>query len=519
MKIRRLLIALFSVSVLGILTGTAGAEDQDRQFRRVLLISVDGLHAIDLANYVKSHPQSTLAGLSARGLTFTSASSSRPSDSFPGLLAMTTGGSPNSTGVWYDDSFDRNLSPPGSNCATVGTEVVYDETIDFDLTKLDGGGGIDPAKLPRDPRQGCAPVFPHRYLRVNTIFEVVKANGGYTAWADKHPAYEILNGPSGKGLDDFFGPEINSLVVPLPGVPGCESVPDPTATDAWTSSFKNIQCYDLLKVRAILNQINGRDHAGTKAAPVPTVFGMNFQSVSVGQKLVEASIGVTGGYTDAMATPSAALLDEIRFVDAALGQMVSALKTRGLADSTVIIISAKHGQSPIDPLKLRTKNRGAVVLDPADIVGALSGNPLAQATNDDISLLWLTDQNRTNEAAAALRSHQVGIAASKIYWDATLELQFNDPRIDPRVPDIIVQPELGVIYAEQQATKLAEHGGQFDEDTNVALLVSAPAVRSRRITAAVQTTQVAPTILKLLGLDPQALAAVKAEGTAALPGF
>ena len=241
---------------------------------------------------------------------------------------MTTGGSPNSTGVWYDDSFDRSLSPPGSNCATVGTEVVYDETIDFDLTKLDGGGGIDPAKLPRDPQQGCTPVFPHRYLRVNTIFEVVKASGGYTAWADKHPAYEILNGPSGKGLDDFFGPEINSLVVPLPGVPGCESVPDPTATDAWTSSFKNIQCYDMLKVRAILNQINGRDHAGTKAAPVPTVFGMNFQSVSVGQKLVEASIGVTGGYTDAMATPSAALLDEIRFVDAALGQMVSALKTR-----------------------------------------------------------------------------------------------------------------------------------------------------------------------------------------------
>jgi arylsulfatase A-like enzyme len=106
-----------------------------------------------------------------------------------------------------------------------------------------------------------------------------------------------------------------------------------------------------------------------------------------------------------------------------------------------------------------------------------------------------------------------------VYWGDTLALQLPDAATDPRTPDIIVQPELGVIYAERQSTKLAEHGGQFDEDTNVALLVSAPAVRSRRISAAVQTTQVAPTILKLLGLDPQALAAVKAEGTAALPGF
>src|SRR5262249_16784753 len=330
-------------------------------------------------------------------------------------------------GVWDDDSYDRSLSPPGSHCTTVGTEVVYNEAIDFDLTRLDGGGGIDPAKLPRDPQQGCAPVFPHRYLRVNTIFEVVKRAGGRTAWVDKHPAYEILNGPSGNGVDDFFGPEINSKVVPLPGVPGCASVLDPTATDAWPAAFQNIQCYDRLKVLAVLNQINGRNHAGTQAAPVPTLFGMNFQAVSVGQKLVEASIGVTGGYTDAMATPSAALLDELRFVDASLGQMVNALRARGLADSTLIIISAKHGQSPIDPLKLRTKNRGAVVTDPADIVSALSGNPLAQATNDDISLLWLTDQGRTLEAATALRSQQVSIGASKIYWSEALELQFNDP--------------------------------------------------------------------------------------------
>jgi len=96
----------------------------------VLLLSIDGLHAQDLARYITLHPHSALAHLTHVGLTYTQASTSKPSDSFPGLLAMVTGGSPRSTGVFYDDSYDRNLSAPGSNCATKGTEVVYDETID-----------------------------------------------------------------------------------------------------------------------------------------------------------------------------------------------------------------------------------------------------------------------------------------------------------------------------------------------------------------------------------------------------
>lgn len=253
-----------------------------------------------------------------------------------------TGGSPRSTGVFYDVSYDRSLSPPakttpagvlgGSDlCPRVkGTVVEYDELVDFGLTSLDGEGGINPDYLPRDPHNRCRPVYPHTFLRVNTIFDVVKAAGGYTAWVDKHPAYEI--GPTGAGVDDFYGPEINSVMVALNQVTGCSPVPDPTATDAWTSSFQNIQCYDTLKVKAILNEIDGRTHDGTVAAPVPTVFGMNFQAVSVGQKLVEHSI--RGGYTDALGTPSSGLLGEIEFVDAAVGQMVHELKKHGLFDST-----------------------------------------------------------------------------------------------------------------------------------------------------------------------------------------
>src|ERR1035437_598606 len=80
--------------------------------KHVLLISVDGMHALDLTNYVSSHPQSTLAQLSSHGVTFDNAATSQPSDSFPGLSALVTGGSPTTAGFWYDVTYNRKLSPP-----------------------------------------------------------------------------------------------------------------------------------------------------------------------------------------------------------------------------------------------------------------------------------------------------------------------------------------------------------------------------------------------------------------------
>src|SRR5713101_2363210 len=135
--------------------------------RRVLLISIDGLHALDLANFIRSHPNSALAQLSSSGVTYTQASTSKPSNSFPGLLSMLTGGSPISTGVWYEGAYARSLSPPGSNCKNTGTEVIWSNALDRDKKLLDAGGGIDPAKLPLDPAKGCEPVYPHSFLRVN----------------------------------------------------------------------------------------------------------------------------------------------------------------------------------------------------------------------------------------------------------------------------------------------------------------------------------------------------------------
>jgi len=92
------------------------------------------------------------------------------------------------------------------------------------------------------------------------------------------------------------------------------------------------------------------------------------------------------------------------------------------------------------------------------------------------------------------------------------------PNGDPRTPDIIVTPNIGVTYSGS-SKKLAEHGGFSHDDTNVMMLLSNPSFSPSTVTSPVETAQIAPTILKALGLDPNKLTAVQEEGTQVLPGL
>ena len=111
----RLTIAAI-VSSIG-LTNVARAEDDrgDRNIKHVLLISVDGMHQVDLQRWIKAHPEGVLAELTERGTTYSQAFTTAPSDSFPGMIAQVTGGTPLSADVFYDDSYDRTFYPPASN--------------------------------------------------------------------------------------------------------------------------------------------------------------------------------------------------------------------------------------------------------------------------------------------------------------------------------------------------------------------------------------------------------------------
>ena len=553
------------------LVGTAIAQDNDHhhgRIRHVLLISVDGMHAVDFANCANGISTvnngapycPALAALGKTGINYVAASTSKPSDSFPGLTAIVTGGSPALTGVYYDVAYSRNLDGPkvqtgngngpgpcSAGAKPTGFTTEYEEGIDIKQALVNGGapgasltdGGvasIDPNKLPQDPANGCNPVFPWQFVRTNSIFTVIHQAGGVTAWSDKHPAYSSVSAPIGPAaLDDFYAPEINSNVVPLPMVTtptgiNCATVPDPNSDlTAWTNSFQNIQCYDQLKVNAVLNWIDGKTHLGTGTLRgTPNIFGMNFQALSVGQKLIEASNSTTGGYLDAQATPSAAMLTEFQFVDDSIAAFVSELKKQGLYDSTLIVITAKHGQSPIDPARYVPQTRAGIGTSPATLLATAgfipdSESPLGSGigpTEDDVSLLWLNSSSETNDAVAILENNAgpSGIALGQFFYGPSLAINYNDPTVDPRTPDIIVTPNVGVTYSGSHA-KQEEHGGFAHDDTNVMLLLSMPSFRPGTVRASVGTAQVAPTILHALGLNPWSLNAVVAEGTPVLPAL
>ena len=365
---------------------------------------------------------------------------------------------------------------------------------------------------------------------MNTIFEVAKAAGLRTAWSEKHfGAYQIVQGPSGHGVDDLYSPEINS-----DPKNSLNPAVDPKITD-FTKSHVEVKRYDAIKKDAIVNECFGLDSTGIHHAGTPAIFGMNFQTVSVAQKLAAAvDSSLKGGYLDADASPSTAIDSALEFVDASIGEMVSALRQCRLLAATTIIVTAKHGQSPIDPRKRRVVDDGKL----ADAVNSVEANLAAHVTADDVALIWLSDPSKTADAAEALRASddlnslpaetdpndptitwpaRQGI--QEVLWGEALKLRFADPAADSRTPDIIVFPTPGIIYSSAKSKKLAEHGGSTHDDVNVALLISTPAFPRRVIKTPVQTMQVAPTILKFLGLNPRKLDAVRLQQTDELPGF
>jgi hypothetical protein len=521
----------------------------------VLVISVDGMHQSDLAWYAQHYPNSTLAKLLAQGVDYSNASTPFPSDSFPGMVGQFTGGNPRTTGIYYDDTWNHIIYPAGTtnfSSPPPGGEVTYFEALDINLGALDAGEGIvpapgpdpwanilqldgnavhliNPANLPIDPLTHKG-IYPNQYLRVNTVFEVIHQHGLLTAWSDKHPAYQILSGPSGQGVDDYFTPEINSSS-------SATAPTDPSQPD-WTTDNLKTQQYDNYKVEAVLNWINGHRHDGSGNPGTPAIFGMNFQTVSTGQKLVtsrtEGDLSGTapGGYLADGFTPGPVLTNALTFVDQSLGSMVTALTARGLLNNTAIIISAKHGQSPMNIAALNRINDSQIIsaLNAAWNLSHPSATPLvAQGTDDDGLLLWLNDRSKAatdfahdflvnySDPTASVDGKPVTSAGcTQIYTGAAAAALIGVPQIDPRVPDVIGIGQYGVVYTAHPS-KIAEHGGDHTEDRNVPILVAWPGAQGgTAVTTPVETTQIAPTILELLGLNPGELEAVRIEGTESL---
>ncbi|WP_138445010.1 alkaline phosphatase family protein [Sinomonas susongensis] len=534
-------IAATTAATAAAASPVASTAQRANSDKHVLLLSVDGLHQSDLDWYVKTHPASALASLVGHGTSYTNAQTPVPSDSFPGLVAQATGGNPGTTGVYYDDTYNRALLPAGTtNCAgaTPGAEVAYTEAADRNPNALDAGQGLpglpnsilqmtgnaksllNPAALPVDPTT-CKPVYPNQYLKVNTIFEVAKQAGLHTAWSDKHVAYDILSGPSGTGVDDLFAPEINSDAS-IAGYSG-----------DWTSDNAATQQYDTYKVQAVLNEIAGKDHSGAQNTGEPGIFGMNFQTVSTAQKL-PTSDGLAGGYLTDGVTPGPLLTRALDYINTEVGQMTAAIAKTPDAKKTTVILSAKHGQSPTDPAALKRVPDGAITdgLNAAWQAAGHTGNLVAMSTDDDIMQLWLTQHTQAaadfakqyllthsaagnNISGSPLTVQNSGLAT--VYAGSQVADYFHTSANDSRIPDIFGIVQHGVVYTGGKG-KIAEHGGADPQDRHVPIVVSeGTGSHHLTVTSSVETTQIAPTILRELGLNTNALKAVQIEGTKVLP--
>jgi arylsulfatase A-like enzyme len=220
----------------------------------------------------------------------------------------------------------------------------------------------------------------------------------------------------------------------------------------------------------------------------------------------------------------------LKKTDDALWQFIKALKTAGIYDQTLIIVTSKHGQSPINLAKLVKPGHFADLVcsvsncsteEGAKIITDAGNNcpegPCGWVQDDDIGLIWLPDQSKTGLVADYLNKNAPALFIDEVMSGEELKLKFRDPLKDSRTPDIIVQPIYGTIYTKPTSNKVAEHGGFSFGDTNVGLIVSNPALDPRVSKTPVLTSQVAATILKALGIDPSELQAVRNEGLSVLP--
>jgi len=251
---------------------------------------------------------------------------------------------------------------------------------------------------------------------------------------------------------------------------------------------------------------------------------MNFQAVSVGQKLIES--GVKGGYTTRRhATFS--MEAEIKFVDAAIGQWVNELKKQRLLDSTTIIITAKHGHRRsirIGSFPSRSQRH-----EWYSTVGATRGSVLAGLGNQPDRcyrgrhFVTVAQPRASTLAAVGLLEANAKAAGSARYSTDPRWRQSTANRVCRR------QAEIRVPRTSSLRRRGRHLHGKPEEAGGTRRLCPGryqrypsgiePVAQARTVTSFVETSQVAPTVLKILGLDPSALDAVRKEGTPVLPGL
>jgi len=503
----------YTALAIGVLAGMRAtrAQTANGPYQHVLILSIDGLRESDLTDPATAAFLPNIVGFEKSAIHYSNAHTVVPSDSVPASLSYFTGAGPKTTGVYYEDSYDRSLyTANGFLGGPRGSEVSLTETLDNNPNILSGGenadaSSISPFNLPqKDAGGSLVRVYPHDYLRVNTIFEVARAAGLRTGYIEKHPAYEIIGGPSGSGLDDFYAPESNAKVKLVNG-----ALVDSSKGERITKQTSLSQAYDDMRLFALTNQMSGFDSRRLGAAPTPAIYGMNFIGLNTAEKDTSGGISLDGSGNEVVSPLMASALSH---VDESFRQILGNLRGFGQANNTLVVLTSHNGNTP---------RVGAAVQLPSDYLTTPLTNDgigLRQITSDDSALVWLYDSSQAARAAADIAAIDPNVIDSVLSGGDLLASGFGDPSSDSRAPDLVVKFTPGYLIG---AGKLSEHGGFSDDDTHVALLVGGEgldaALKGLTMDEPVSQKQIAVTTLLALGLDPSQLQGVQIEGTTALP--
>ncbi len=438
-------------------------------------------------------PDSQLATLAKEGIVYSGAKAANPSDSYPGTAAFVAGCSPRTHGLYWDDSYSRDLYPPGSDCTgPIGTEVDLSEGIDIDASLLTGGGGFNISLLTQRLTSWgtCVPVFPFNYIRTNTIFEVARQNGLSTAYADKHLSYSFVDGPSGLGLVEGYFPEVSSAAA------------TDTAQNAW----------DDLHWAALNNWLSGK-YVNGSSTPFGSfnLVGANFQALTNAQTYV-SYVSSNSTTTRSYATPSANITAVLGHFDSKLAEFVSTLKAQGIWNETLLVIGSKQGQTPVDKSKLQ-------FIDPQALINA-TGVTVNFVTSADWALMYLNDSTDAYTAKAnLLASNKAETAVAEVLaGDEIRQYGWGDPFTDPRAPDLLVKGVYGTLFKKPKGFE--DHGGWYADDSDVLLMATsgcALANAGKQYGGRVDNQQVAVTLLEALGIPLAQLDGYRIEGTPSLP--
>jgi arylsulfatase A-like enzyme len=278
---------------------------------------------------------------------------------------------------------------------------------------------------------------------------------------------DLLRGKSGRGLDD-----------------ACSVAGKPHRRPGGVQRRDQ----DEGRLTMLLGWLAGRDCNGQPAS-VPVLSGIS---------LTEATTSPKG---------LAAVDDDVR-------RVLTELRHQHLDDSTWIVVASPF--APSSELATPRVIPIARLREALDHAG--SGRPrVLHISSGRVAMVWLADPSRTDAAAASVARSAESLGIQRILVGTTLTLTWNNPEEDARVPNLILEANPGVTWIAP--TSRGSASGMGEDETHVALLVAGAQLDARQDKTPVPTTQLAPLLLRALGLEKFDLEALQKEHTPALPGI